>query len=375
MRTLLFIASAAIYLHDGYRARIYMEIEILKRYFCIILLIPAVFGKKEDFGPDVDVRYFNQSNYNNRILKRIQSTHSLRKKVREIVAETGCIVYGEALWMSMALIFDIGREYKFVFDCHGTEPDEYYLYHHNFFGKVISLFLKMMETIVVGRSDATVTVTQTQFERWKVVKKHAVLPMLPGQHFLDKNNYRISRRKEMNIPGDSIVCVYAGSDAKWQMCTKTIKLFANLELTNPHLFLVIYTQKIDYFNKLIKKFKVKNALVKKVDYEDMPSYLDACDFGFCLRENSIINHVASPTKVMEYLSRNVKPILSEHVGDFSKIFGETGRAIVLNDGWDQISPRISFVKINGNEGREYIYKTRDKYIAGYLEMLSSLFKE
>lgn len=375
MKSLLMVAGAGVYARDGYRTRISMEIEMLKHFYHIILLMPAVEGKSEDFGSDVEVRYFVFPNCRNRILRRLRVALLLRKKVCEIVDETGCIVYGEALKMSIPLIPDIGIKYKFIFDCHGTEPDEYYLYRHNALGKIISLGFKTLELLVVRRSNAIVTVTNKQFERWKVTKKHVILPMLPGQHFFDNNNYRILRRNEMNIPNDALVFVYSGNNQKWQMCGETLKLFADLELRNPNLFLVIYTQAIDFFEKLIKECKIKNALVKNIDYNDVPSYLDAGDFGFCLRDNSIINQVASPTKVMEYLARNVKPILSNHVGDFSEVLGENAKAIVLNDGWNQKSPEISYAKFNGNEGREYIIEIREQYIKGYFEMIRDLFNE
>ena len=45
-------------------------------------------------------------------------------------------------------------------------------------------------------------------------------------------------------------------------------------------------------------------------------YLD-CDFGFLLRDDTIVNNVACPTKMMEYLRFGIVPILkSDHIGNF-----------------------------------------------------------
>ena len=67
------------------------------------------------------------------------------------------------------------------------------------------------------------------------------------------------------------------------------------------------------------------------------------DFGFCLRNDNIINLVASPTKVLEYVSRNVVPILTEHVGDFSR---------------DLLQDKIAYV-IDINSFKEFNFVKKD----------------
>lgn len=95
--------------------------------------------------------------------------------------------------------------------------------------------------------------------------------------------------------------------------------------------MVVYTQEVKSFEKLAMDLKIKNIKILSVNYDEMPRYLDACDYGFCLRQDNMVNRVASPTKVMEYLSRNVMPILTEYVGDFSVDLKKQNLAIVLED--------------------------------------------
>ena len=45
--------------------------------------------------------------------------------------------------------------------------------------------------------------------------------------------------------------------------------------------------------------------------------LSAADFGLLLRENNIVNNVASPTKFAEYLMAGLPVIISNGIGDFS----------------------------------------------------------
>ena len=71
-------------------------------------------------------------------------------------------------------------------------------------------------------------------------------------------------------------------------------------------------------------------------------------YGFILREDIVVNHVACPTKLIEYLAMGVIPIVDcEKIGDFS----EMGmRYVYLNDLLDHNLPeeklRSEFANIN-----------------------------
>ena len=45
-----------------------------------------------------------------------------------------------------------------------------------------------------------------------------------------------------------------------------------------------------------------------------------CHFGLLLREDTIINHIACPTKLVEYIAMGIVPILeSPQIGDFESL--------------------------------------------------------
>ena len=51
--------------------------------------------------------------------------------------------------------------------------------------------------------------------------------------------------------------------------------------------------------------------------QDLMKEYEACHYGFLLRKDITVNHVACPTKVVEYISKGIVPIINtEHVGDF-----------------------------------------------------------
>lgn len=126
--------------------------------------------------------------------------------------------------------------------------------------------------------------------------------------------------------------------------------------------MVVYTQEVKSFEKLAMDLKIKNIKILSVNYDEMPRYLDACDYGFCLRQDNMVNRVASPTKVMEYLSRNVMPILTEYVGDFSVDLKKQNLAIVLED-LDDVNLEYSRPNIQARHNIEKIAKLyRQQYV-------------
>ena len=97
----------------------------------------------------------------------------------------------------------------------------------------------------------------------------------------------------------------------------------------------------------------------------MPQYLDACDYGFCIRNSSIVNKVASPTKVLEYVARNVKPILSEYVGDFSEVLPKKGLASIWHDS-------IDYLKEQPFKGIDYVLELNNEVDENYRNAISQL---
>ena len=49
----------------------------------------------------------------------------------------------------------------------------------------------------------------------------------------------------------------------------------------------------------------------------LSAILAACDYGILIRENTVTNQVASPTKFAEYLASGLPVIISPNLGDYS----------------------------------------------------------
>nr|WP_296462873.1 hypothetical protein [uncultured Acetatifactor sp.] len=363
--TIVFIVEDAIHASDGYKSRIEMEMDILCDKFSFVMIAPK--NKRNlSFRHNVEViEYYG-------FCKKIPFLFNagfIKKKVRKVKAlYNNPIIYCEALPAAVA-IANLCKKLKlrFVFDCHGTAPDEVHLYHPNWMGLFYSRWLRKKQHAIVRDCALLVTVSKKQYELFATDKQYVLLPMLPAAQFYGFKNYRKQMRQKLGIPQESTVYVYSGQNQKWQMTDRTLQYYRIIEDANPLSFLVILTSCIDELKCMVKRLHIKNYAVLKSDYEDVPKYLDACDYGFCLRENHIINRVAAPTKVLEYVVRNVTPILSDYVGDYSEELRK-----------EQLTAIIDIHKFSAHEqmtistGDKYVENLRNKYIQKYLEAMERL---
>lgn len=132
--------------------------------------------------------------------------------------------------------------------------------------------------------------------------KHDQIEKLPATT-IAKNRKEI--RSKLGLDSDAKVYCYAGSAKPWQSVKETMELFANKFAENPHAHFLIVSQEKEIFEKLFKKYKIPTQNYSLVSTECDQQYLKtlcAADVGVILREDHLVNWVARPTKVMDYLA-------------------------------------------------------------------------
>ena len=369
MKELAILIMPPIFAEDGYKARIEMEIEILREYFSITLLIPEKEGVDINFKYEVTKEYYHM--YYNNPFRYILAINSIRKTLNNFLKNhAGVVIYGEGTMATYLCASVSNAKYNtIVFDCHGTEPNERMLYLSGIKGKLAYIFFKYLEDKASDRADLIVVVSNKQYKILKTKKTYVKLPMLPSKHFMMLKNKRNLMRSKLGIPLSSTVYVYSGSDAIWQMCEETVALYKLIEESYEDTFFLVLTGAVEYFNDMIRSANIFHYHVIKVPYNEVPEYLDIADYGFCIRDDNLINNVASPTKILEYLSRNVKPIITDCIGDFSNELKSKSLACVLNknlNNVDVIEKSLNF------DGYSYVKTMREKYVEEYVSMLKNL---
>ncbi len=98
---------------------------------------------------------------------------------------------------------------------------------------------------------------------------------------------RLKIRRDLKIQNNEVLLVFtSGGTANWQ---------------NNDMIIKLADKGIKVLNLSKRVLDYKNVITKFVDYKEVPSYLSAADIAFIWRDNSIVNKVASPVKVSEYL--------------------------------------------------------------------------
>lgn len=185
--------------------------------------------------------------------------------------------------------------------------------------------VKPAETIAVLESDFKIAVSQKLVEYWKTQfgysgKKHVVIPTTLLSNFAhsDFTEERIREVKaEFGFEEKDVILVYSGSSAGWQSFNLVTDFLATQMLKNSRVKILFLTKEDDFVRNLKARFP-KNVFVKWVDHHFINLYLSVGDYGILIREQSLTNSVASPTKFAEYLALGLPVLISENLGDYSE---------------------------------------------------------
>lgn len=110
--------------------------------------------------------------------------------------------------------------------------------------------------------------------------------------------------------------VYAGSLAKWQCIEETLEIFKKVNEKIPESEMYIFTSEGEKAKSLINKYQIKNVNVDYVSYSELNERIKDFKYGFLIREDVLVNRVATPTKMNGYLANGVIPIYSNIIEDF-----------------------------------------------------------
>lgn len=192
---------------------------------------------------------------------------------------------------------------NFILDIHGVVPEEAKFREENFlrilFYSVLELLIIKKVSCLIGVTDKMVT---HMINKYKISTVNSIiLPMsMIGSFYQDRVN------------GKDIDIIYAGGIVKWQNIDKLARLCNKYLDLNVKLFINGYQKVADMF--------VKKGDLALVDHSELLPYLFRAKTGFIVRDQHILNSVACPTKLIEYIQCGIVPIVDfEDLGDFKNM--------------------------------------------------------
>lgn len=215
---------------------------------------------------------------------------------------------------------------KIIMWCQGIEPEESYMIHKS---KIRFWILSKMEKFVLKHSIFVFFVSNAMLEHYQ--KKYKI-------DF--KENYYCMPCMNTNIQESTFFTkgkysynkfVYVGSMAIWQKfedVAKCYKKIEELDINDPKLY--VYTKEKEEAERILKENKIYNYVIDYVKPSELPKILSDKKYGFILREDNIVNNVATPTKISTYLSCGLIPIYSSCLKDFESI-AQNLKYVIRND--------------------------------------------
>ncbi|HQV53751.1 MAG: hypothetical protein IPF95_11365 [Flavobacteriales bacterium] len=191
-----------------------------------------------------------------------------------------------------------------------------------------------LEADALHRSDMRISVSRALVKHWKARYGYAgssyvVIPCTLGIDIIDPvGQDQNAVRAELGWSTGDRIMVYAGSTVGWQSLELVEKQLVPLLAAEPSLKLLFLCEESPETISLMKKFpdQVERRWLR---HEQVRRFLMACDIGILLREDSLTNRVASPTKFAEYISAGLPVLISPYLGDLSDLVMEHRLGLVV----------------------------------------------
>lgn len=198
-----------------------------------------------------------------------------------------------------------------IFDAHGIVPEELQQEGRPWAARVIAI----AERLILRRCDTLVCVTRSMLAHFqdkhgmRVGREELVLPILPR---LGDGNAAAQALYAMR---DVDAVIYAGGMQAWQNVDKMLAA-AKDQCQLRYTFL---TGDLQRFKSRLKESGIRAYDCRSVAPEEVKGFYLTHEYGFVLRDEVLVNLVACPTKLVEYLYWGVLPIvITPRIGDFDE---------------------------------------------------------
>lgn len=153
-------------------------------------------------------------------------------------------------------------------------------------------------------------------------------------------------RRELHWDNNKVL-VYCGGSNAWQRLPDVMRLMRDALDRNPSVrFLFLTTVAADLQAQAqVAGLPASHFVIRSVPYQGVPEWMSAADMAVILRDNILLNHVASPIKMAEYLACGLPVACSEAIGDISELVSRETLGVVLPSAGDlQASCLLEFLR-------------------------------
>lgn len=195
--------------------------------------------------------------------------------------------------------------HKIITDLHGVVPEEESMLGEHRRSKELEDVQD--KVFAFGRAFIAVTEAMREYYSKKYTERKdeiewITLPIFDNQ-VVERNGEHLN------------VVVYAGGSQKWQNVDLMIEAINTNKFAYDYDILTHDIKAFESIKTTNRKISIQSVLPK-----DVKDHYMRASLGFILRDDNIVNRVACPTKLIEYLCYGIVPIVkSSNIGDFEKL--------------------------------------------------------
>ena len=206
----------------------------------------------------------------------------------------------------------------------GDEPNESFMRNHSYLRKyALSILLWLAFRFISGVVYVSDSMKDYYQSVYGIKNKSIVVPCL--SEFVP--NHSQSHR----IPNSF---VYIGGLSVWQCFEKTLSIYK--QIRTDHSIFHIITRDVALATQKVKEIvgDMNGIEIYTItNRRQIPETLQKFQFGFLIRENNVVNQVASPIKFLEYISCGVNVIMTDAVPSYARMVKDNkiGAIVDLNE--------------------------------------------
>lgn len=287
------------------------------------------------------------------------------------------VIIGRSVIASqLALMLKDKHRYKVVYDGRGAIAAEWKEYNVVTEPSLLNN-INELEKGVVLKSDFRIAVSHALVCYWQRefgynFNKHVIIPCTLNSIF-ENNNFSesdiLNAREKLNLNQVDIVFIYSGSIAGWQSF-ELLKSFISPLLEENIKYKLVFLSKSDINILELQKLYPQQVICKHLTPNQVPNYLIAGDYGLLIREDSVTNQVASPLKFAEYLACGLQIVISDKLGDYSKLTVQNRWGFLDKDSFHEfIKMPYTVKKAIQNDSMQMFVKVN--YESEYRDLLES----
>ena len=252
-------------------------------------------------------------------------------------------IYAREVWGGLDCLYAQRRSAckpDFIYDFRGAVPEEIAYCEPGIRGYIKSRVFNKIEKIITGGATRLNAVT-TELSKYLFEKygkaADTVIPCCSERTASFSENEIHEIRRELGFRPEELVFIYSGGLGRWQMFTETVQLFSKVAQMEQSARLLVLSPDASAAVRLMKgKIHDDRYAVRSVPQKDVARYIAACDFGFLLRDDTIVNNVAFPIKFAEYAGAGLPVITTKGVREIARIVKKEGIGFIV----DPYSPDI-----------------------------------